>query len=136
MPHRLNNVPPSSEQPTEPNQGFYNLGIAPKILDILENIKFKIPTPIQLKAIPLAIEGKDVIGVAQTGTGKTHSFAIPMIQRLLQMKGRGLILAPTRELALQIEEASKIVAHPFGMRTACLIGGASIREQKIGRAHV
>ncbi len=129
MPHRLNNVPPSSEQPTEPNQGFYNLGIAPKILDILENIKFKIPTPIQLKAIPLAIEGKDVIGVAQTGTGKTHSFAIPMIQRLLQMKGRGLILAPTRELALQIEEASKIVAHPFGMRTACLIGGASIREQ-------
>jgi len=129
MPHRINNDSPAAPQPSEPTQGFYNLGIAPKILDILENIKFKVPTPIQLKAIPLALEGKDVIGVAQTGTGKTHSFAIPMLQRLLQIKGRGLVIAPTRELAIQIEEAFKTILHPFGMRTACLIGGASIREQ-------
>ncbi len=67
-----------------PPQGFYGLGIAPKILDILEHIKFKVPTPIQLKAIPLALEGKDVVGIAQTGTGKTHAFAIPMVQRLAQ----------------------------------------------------
>lgn len=113
----------------EPNQGFFNLGIAPKILDILEQIHFKVPTPIQLKAIPLAIEGKDVIGVAQTGTGKTHSFAIPMTQRLLQMKGRGLVIAPTRELAVQIDEAFKMILRPFGMKTACLIGGASMHEQ-------
>ncbi len=112
-----------------PEQGFYGLGIAPKILDILERIKFKVPTPIQLKAIPLAIEGKDVVGIAQTGTGKTHSFAIPMVQRLAQKKGLGLVLAPTRELAIQIDESFQGIAHPFGMKTACLIGGASMQDQ-------
>ena len=110
-------------------QSFYRLGIAPKILDTLEHIKFKIPTPIQLKAIPLAIEGKDIIGIAQSGTGKTHAFAIPVVQRLLQVKGKGLVLAPTRELAIQIDKAFQGIAHPFGMKTACLIGGASIHDQ-------
>ncbi len=114
------------------NQGmrsFYGLGIAPKILDILERIKFKAPTPIQSKAIPLAIEGKDVIGIAQTGTGKTHAFAIPMVQRLAQRKGTGLVLVPTRELAVQIDEAFHWIAHSFGMKTACLIGGAPMQGQ-------
>ncbi|MEW5758245.1 MAG: DEAD/DEAH box helicase [Candidatus Omnitrophota bacterium] len=114
---------------THIEQSFYGLGIAPKILDILERIKFKIPTPIQLKAIPLAIEGKDIVGIAQTGTGKTHSFAIPMVQRLAQVKGKGLVLAPTRELAIQIDEAFYALARPFGIKTACLIGGASMRDQ-------
>jgi len=108
---------------------FYGLGIAPKILDTLEQIKFKVPTPIQFKAIPLAIEGKDVIGIAQTGTGKTHAFAIPMVQCLAKIKGLGLVIAPTRELAIQIDEAFQKIAHPFGMRTACLIGGAPIDGQ-------
>jgi ATP-dependent RNA helicase RhlE len=110
-------------------QSFYGLGIAPKILDILTQIKFRVPTPIQTKAIPLATQGKDVVGIAQTGTGKTHAFAIPMIQRLAQKKGTGLVLAPTRELAIQIEEAFQPIAHAFGMRTACLIGGAPMYEQ-------
>jgi len=113
----------------QPTQTFYGLGIAPKILDILERIKFKVPTPIQLKAIPPALEGKDIIGIAQTGTGKTHSFAIPMVQILAQKKGIGLVLAPTRELAIQIDEAFQGIARPFGIRTACLIGGASMHEQ-------
>ncbi len=108
---------------------FYGLGIAPKILEILGRIKFRVPTPIQFKAIPLALEGKDVIGVAQTGTGKTHSFAIPMVQRLVQKKGIGLVLAPTRELAIQISEAFEGIARPFGMTIACLIGGAPMYEQ-------
>jgi len=108
---------------------FYGLGIAPKILDILERIKFKTPTPIQVKAIPLALQGKDIIGVAQTGTGKTHSFAIPMVQILEQKKGIGLVLAPTRELAIQIDEAFQEMAHSFGMKTACLIGGAPMQPQ-------
>ena len=108
---------------------FFGLGIAPKILDILERIKFKVPTPIQLKAIPLAIEGKDVIGIAQTGTGKTHSFAIPMVQRLAQKPGIGLVLAPTRELAIQIDEVFQEIARSFGMKTACLIGGAPMPPQ-------
>src|SRR3990167_2426519 len=109
--------------------GFFGLGIAPRILEILDHIKFKTPTPIQLKAIPLAIQGKDVIGIAQTGTGKTHAFAIPMVQRLAQKKGVGLILAPTRELALQIDESFQKIAGAFGMRTACLIGGAPMYDQ-------
>lgn len=114
---------------TQANPGFYGLGIAPKILDILEHIKFKVPTPIQLKAIPLAIEGKDIVGIAQTGTGKTHSFAIPMVQCLVQKKGIGLVLAPTRELAIQIDEAFQDLARAFGMKTACLIGGAPMPPQ-------
>ena len=118
------NVPIASLEPS-----FYGLGIAPKILSILERIKFKVPTPIQLRAIPIAIEGKDIIGIAQTGTGKTHSFAIPMVQRLAQIKGVGLILAPTRELAIQIAEAFQGIVNPFGIKTACLIGGAPMEPQ-------
>ena len=115
-----------------PNQGkndFYGLGIAPKILDTLERLKFKVPMPIQRKAIPLAIQGKDIIGIAQTGTGKTHSFAIPIIQHLALGKGTALVLAPTRELAVQIDEAFQGLAKPFGMRTSCLIGGALMNPQ-------
>ncbi|MDP2941682.1 MAG: DEAD/DEAH box helicase [Candidatus Omnitrophota bacterium] len=127
--HKITNTTSAPKAAVGPGQGFYGLGIAPKILDILEQIKFKVPTPIQLKAIPLAIEGKDVIGIAQTGTGKTHAFAVPMVQRLAQKKGIGLVLAPTRELAMQIHEALKIIAHSFGMGTACLIGGAPMYPQ-------
>jgi len=129
MPHRTLNINSSTQGASLPGQSFYGLGIAPKILDILERIKFKVPTPIQFKAIPLAIEGKDVIGIAQTGTGKTHAFAIPMCQRLAQKKGVGLVLAPTRELAIQIDEAFQEIARSFGMKTACLIGGAPMPPQ-------
>jgi ATP-dependent RNA helicase RhlE len=129
MTHRTDNTrifPPASNPP---EQGFYGLGIAPKILDILEHIKFKVPTPIQMKAIPPGIQGKDIIGIAQTGTGKTHAFAIPMVQRLAQKKGIGLVLAPTRELAIQIDESYQPLAHAFGVRTVCLIGGAPMEPQ-------
>ena len=114
---------------TPPGASFYGLGIAPKILEILERMRFKVPTPIQLKAIPLALSGKDIVGIAQTGTGKTHSFAIPMVQRLVQQEGVGLVLAPTRELAVQIDEAFQELARAFGMKTACLIGGAPMEPQ-------
>ena len=108
---------------------FYGLGIAPTILETLERMKFKIPTPIQFKAIPIAIEGNDIIGVAQTGTGKTLAFGIPMLQRLAQTSGRGLVLVPTRELALQVDEALSKLGAQLGMKTAVLIGGASMHLQ-------
>ena len=111
------------------NHSFYGLGIAPKILETLDHMKFTTPTPIQHKAIPIAIEGKDIIGVAQTGTGKTLAFAIPVIQRLAQAKGRCLILVPTRELALQVDETLQKLAPLFSMRTVVLIGGASMHVQ-------
>ena len=115
--------------PTKVPLTFDGLGIAPKILDVLADIKFQSPTPIQHKAIPLATEGKDVIGIAQTGTGKTHSFAVPMVQLLLQKEGTGLILAPTRELAIQIHEAFAALLKPFGILSVCLIGGAPMNPQ-------
>jgi len=127
--HRNINVNNAPQAKSHPGMSFFGLGIAPKILEILERIKFKVPTPIQLKAIPLAIENKDVIGIAQTGTGKTHAFAIPMVQRLARVKGVGLVLAPTRELAIQIDEAFQGLAYPFAMKTACLIGGAPMQGQ-------
>ncbi len=108
---------------------FYGLGIAPAILETLARLKFTTPTPIQSKAIPVAIEGKDVIGVAQTGTGKTLAFCIPMYQRLAQTSGNGLILVPTRELALQVEEVFSQVGHSFHIRTTVIIGGAPINPQ-------
>ncbi|MFH1386409.1 MAG: DEAD/DEAH box helicase [bacterium] len=114
---------------SHPGSSFYGLGIAPKILEILERLKFKVPTPIQFKAIPVAIEGKDIIGVAQTGTGKTLAFGIPMIQRLANMYGRGLVLVPTRELALQVDESLRKISSSFAIKTAVLIGGASMYNQ-------
>ncbi len=115
-------------QPNHPS-GFYGLGIAPALLDMLSRLRFVNPTPIQQRSIPLAIEGKDMIGVAQTGTGKTLAFGLPMIQRLSQTKGRGLVVVPTRELAIQVDEALRKIGHSLGLRTAVLIGGASMRMQ-------
>ncbi len=114
---------------TQINDSFYGLGIAPKILDILDRMKFTVPTPIQHRAIPLGIDDKDIIGVAQTGTGKTLAFAIPIIQRLSQGRGRALILVPTRELAIQVNEEFRKIAPSFGVRTAVIIGGASMNLQ-------
>lgn len=108
---------------------FYSLGIAPKILEILDRMKFKTPTPIQHKAIPPAIQGTDIIGIAQTGTGKTLAFGIPLVQRLAQAKGRALILAPTRELAIQIDDSLRGIATAFGIKTVVLIGGAPMHSQ-------
>lgn len=112
------------------HQSFANIGIAPKLLDILERLSFHVPTPIQRQAIPVAIEGKDVVGIAQTGTGKTLAFAVPLLQRLAGMaQSRGLILVPTRELALQVHEAVRELGKSFGLRTAVLIGGLPLGPQ-------
>ena len=108
---------------------FTGLGIAPRLLDIIAGLKFTTPTPIQEKAIPVAIEGKDIIGIAQTGTGKTLAFGVPMIQRIGQTKTQGLIILPTRELALQVEEMLHWVGRSLGLKTALLIGGMSMRPQ-------
>ncbi len=108
---------------------FYGLGIAPGILEVIERLKFTVPTPIQHKAIPIAIEGKDIMGIAQTGTGKTLAFGVPMIQRLAQIRGRGLVLVPTRELAIQVNETFTKLAPTFKMKTAVLIGGESMNLQ-------
>ena len=111
------------------NHTFDGLGIAPKLIDTLIHLKFHKATPIQHKAIPVALEGKDLVGIAQTGTGKTLAFAIPTIQHLAQNKSRALVLVPTRELAYQVEESVKKIAHTFGITTVVLVGGAPIFKQ-------
>jgi ATP-dependent RNA helicase RhlE len=110
--------------------GFRGLGIAPSILTILDKLRFVAPTPIQQQSIPQAIEGKDMMGIAQTGTGKTLAFGIPLIQNLLKdPRRRALVLLPTRELAVQVDEALRKIGTPLGVKTAVLIGGESIRRQ-------
>lgn len=105
------------------------MGIAPGLLDAINRLKFTEPTPIQRQSIPITIEGKDLIAIAQTGTGKTLAYGIPLIQRLAQIKGRGLVITPTRELALQVDEALNAVGRSLGLRTTVLIGGASMAIQ-------
>lgn len=110
-------------------QTFYGLGIAPNLLSVLERMRFTVPTPIQQKGIPIAVEGNDIVGIAQTGTGKTLVFAVPIIQRLSFIKGKGLILVPTRELAMQVDETFQKFRSVIGAGTAVLIGGASMENQ-------
>jgi len=110
-------------------KNFKELGISPILLERLEKMNFVDPTPIQFKAIPIATRGEDVVGIAQTGSGKTLAFAIPMIQSVLASRKMGLILLPTRELAVQVEETIKKVAGPFGFKTAIVIGGTGAGPQ-------
>ncbi len=108
---------------------FHGLGINERMLRAVEALKLTTPTPIQVKAIPHALEGKDLIGIAQTGTGKTLAFGIPIFQRLGESTGQALIVVPTRELAIQVDEALQRLGRTFGIRTAVLIGGAPMDRQ-------
>jgi len=108
---------------------FEGLGIKPGLLTQLEKLKYTIPTPIQHQLIPIAIKGEDVVGIAQTGTGKTLAFAIPIIQKIAAIKGMALIIAPTRELALQIDEVFRKLGSLLNLRTTVLIGGAPMGAQ-------
>lgn len=108
---------------------FNDLKIGKKLLFYIEKKGFKVPTPIQHQVIPAALDSKDIVGIAQTGTGKTLAFGIPMMQNLAQNKGQGLILVPTRELALQVEEAFRQIGDAIGLRCAVIIGGVAQSRQ-------
>lgn len=108
---------------------FADLGIASNLLDVLTAKGFTTPTPIQHQVIPGALEGNDVIGIAQTGTGKTLAFGIPMIQRIARQKEQALIIVPTRELAEQVNNEIVGLGGGLGLRTAVLIGGSNEDRQ-------
>ena len=110
--------------------GFQEIGVAPAILKTLDAKGITKPTPIQHQAIPLALEGKDLMGIAQTGTGKTFAFGLPMLQRLTAGKKRALIIVPTRELAYQVEESLRPFAAPLRIRAAVFVGGAPMYQQR------
>ena len=113
---------------------FSNLGLSPKVESAVEATGFETPTPIQAQAIPVAVAGRDVLGIAQTGTGKTASFVLPMLTRLERGRARArmprtLILEPTRELAAQVAEAFELLGKNHKLTVALLIGGVSYEEQ-------
>ncbi len=110
---------------------FSDFNIENKLKKSIELADFKIPTPIQNQSIPISLEGKDVLGTAQTGTGKTLAFTIPMINKLLKDKqAMALIICPTRELATQVmETVLKLNVREIGIGNALLIGGESMQKQ-------
>src|ERR1039457_3469731 len=114
---------------------FESLNIIPQILKSLHDEGYRTPTPIQQQAIPIVLQGKDLLGVAQTGTGKTAAFAVPILQLLGSSAGVGtghakrkhpircLILTPTRELAVQIEESFEAYGRYMGLSSVVIFGG-------------
>jgi len=113
---------------------FTDLDLDAKVLKAIEQAGYESPTPIQAAAIPHALVGKDVLGIAQTGTGKTASFTLPMITKLAKGRARArmprsLVLCPTRELAAQVAENFEIYAKYCKLTMALLIGGVSFKEQ-------
>ncbi|MCW5723784.1 MAG: DEAD/DEAH box helicase [Maricaulaceae bacterium] len=114
---------------------FKDLGLSPALLTALDDAGYTQPTPIQSGAIPVALSGRDVLGIAQTGTGKTASFVLPMIERLSRGRAkarmpRSLIVEPTRELAAQVAENFEKYAKNFKLNMALLIGGVAFGPQE------
>lgn len=121
-------IPQHPVQTTDAN--FAELGLSQPILEAIARVGFQNPTPIQAAVIPTALTGKDVIGLAQTGSGKTAAFVLPLAERLTHGKGvRGLILSPTREIALQTKAFLDAFGADHGLTTVCLIGGVRLRPQ-------
>ncbi|MFT5744279.1 MAG: superfamily II DNA/RNA helicase, partial [Paracoccaceae bacterium] len=113
---------------------FSDLNLDPKVLKAIVDTGYESPTPIQAGAIPPALEGRDVLGIAQTGTGKTAAFTMPMISMLRRGRARArmprsLVLCPTRELAAQVAENFDAYAKYTKLTKALLIGGVSFKEQ-------
>ena len=109
---------------------FKELGLCPEILQAIEDLGYEDATPIQIKAIPAILKGRDMVGSAQTGTGKTAAFALPALHRLAKPGGcRALALAPTRELAIQIEENFRKYGKYLGLNMALLYGGVKYGKQ-------
>ena len=115
---------------------FATMGLPPLVLTALEKAGFNTPTPIQAKAIPPQLERRDILGIAQTGSGKTAAFGLPILAGLSELKGRAspmttraLILAPTRELAVQIEEVLQKLSTGMRLQTVLVLGGVSRNAQ-------
>ncbi|KAL3234879.1 ATP-dependent rRNA helicase RRP3 [Nakaseomyces bracarensis] len=119
------------EKEEETFESFTQLNLVPELIQACQNLNYAKPTPIQARAIPPALEGSDIIGLAQTGSGKTAAFAIPILNRLWedQQPYYACILAPTRELAQQIKETFDSLGSLMGVRSTCIVGGMNMMDQ-------
>ncbi|KAI9808948.1 MAG: ribosomal RNA processing protein [Pycnora praestabilis] len=126
---------PAEPQEAAPNvqKSFKELGIIDSLCDACTSLGYKNPTPIQAESIPLALEGRDLIGLAETGSGKTAAFALPILQALMDKPQSlfGLVLAPTRELAFQISKAFEALGSLISVRCAVIVGGMDMVPQAI-----
>src|SRR2546421_8692915 len=130
---------PGARIPMSSTPSFDELGLRPELLRAVAEAGYTTPTPIQSQAIPTILQGKDVMGGAQTGTGKTAGFALPILQKLLPSANasssparhpvRALILTPTRELAIQVEESIRTYGKYTGLRSTVVYGGVDIKQQ-------
>ena len=113
------------------SQTFKSLGLCSELIEVTDSINWKQPTKIQAEAIPPALKGKDVVGLAETGSGKTGAFVLPILEKLLETKQTkfALCMAPTRELALQINEEFRNLGASIAIKTACIYGGVDMMEQ-------
>jgi ATP-dependent RNA helicase DeaD len=117
-------------QPEPPRDVWATLGLDPTLLATLRRVKFKTPTDIQRELIPLALQGRDVLGQARTGTGKTAAFALPILQRITPGAGlQAIVLVPTRELATQLHDHIRDLALEKPLRMVVVLGGRRLREQ-------
>jgi ATP-dependent RNA helicase DDX47/RRP3 len=129
---------PSPEEATTSTttKSFKELGLIDPLLEAVEQLGFHTPTEIQVESIPHALEGRDIIGVASTGSGKTAAFALPILQKLWE-EPKGLfacVLAPTRELAYQISQQFEALGSAIGVRCATIVGGMDLAPQSIALA--
>src|SRR5471032_3268742 len=118
------------------NITFASLGLSEPLLRALAAENYTTPTPIQVQAIPLLLAGRDLLGIAQTGTGKTAAFGLPLLQKLSighvpprPKEAKALILAPTRELAVQIEQSLRTYGRFLNLKMAVILGGVSQNSQ-------
>ena len=111
---------------------FEALGLLPQVLNAVRRAGYEHPTPIQAEAIPLVLKGRDLMGLAQTGTGKTAAFTLPIIYRLMDgpRRTRALVLTPTRELAIQVEESVRKYAADSGLEVIAVFGGVPLEPQQ------
>jgi ATP-dependent RNA helicase DDX47/RRP3 len=135
-PNPLAEAPPALPEPDtppkdDPPKSFRDLGVIKELCDACDRMGFASPRPIQIEAIPFALEGRDIIGIAETGSGKTAAFALPMLQALIENPAPlfGLILAPTRELANQIKKHVEGLGAIINVRCVEITGGTPIIDQ-------
>ena len=120
--------PIAQHPPETTDSSFAELGLASALLDSLDSIGFKYPTEIQREVIPAAANGRDIVGLAQTGSGKTAAFILPLVHRILERGGQAVVLSPTREIAQQTEAFVKAL-DVDGVRSVCVIGGVKMGPQ-------